>query len=69
MKNLELLTKEEGLDGYGFIGIHQSFLANLKYIKEVKRYKVILNNGIELRIPKARYKQVKDLFIAYQREI
>ena len=41
----------------------------LKYIKEVKRYKVILNNGIELRIPKARYKQVKELFMAYQREI
>lgn len=66
----EKLNKmEQKLEGYGFIRIHQSFLANLKYIKEVKRYKVILNNGIELRIPKARYKQVKDLFMAYQREI
>ena len=52
-----------------FIRIHQSFLVNLKYIKDVLRYKTVLSNGIELIIPKARYKQVKNTFIAYQGEI
>lgn len=60
---------EHELTGYNFIRIHQSFLVNLKYINAVHRYKTILNNGIELVIPKARYKQVKDSFIAYQGEI
>lgn len=64
-----LNNMEQELEGYDFIRIHQSFLVNLKYIKEVFRYKTILNNGIELIIPKARYKQVKDSFIAYQGEI
>lgn len=60
---------EQELEDYNFIRIHQSFLVNLKYIKEVFRYKAILSNGIELIIPKVRYKQVKDSFIAYQGEI
>lgn len=60
---------ERELRGYNFLRIHQSFLVNLKYMNEVFRYKTILSNGIELIIPKARYKQVKDSFIAYQGEI
>lgn len=60
---------EKKLEGNGFVRIHQSFLVNLKYIKNVIRYKAVLNNGIELAIPKARYKEVKDTFIAYQGEV
>jgi DNA-binding LytR/AlgR family response regulator len=54
---------------YDFIRIHQSFLVNLKYIKKVMRYKVILMNQQELSIPKARYKIVKDTFVAYRGEL
>lgn len=57
------------LKDYGFIRIHQSFLVNLKYIRNVLRYKAVLSNGTELSIPKARYRQVKDAFIAYQGEV
>lgn len=60
---------EQQLSGYDFIRIHQSFLVNLKYIKDVTRYKAVLSNGAELAIPKTRYKQVKDTFIAYQGEV
>ncbi|MDE7176948.1 MAG: LytTR family DNA-binding domain-containing protein [Lachnospiraceae bacterium] len=52
-----------------FIRIHQSYLVNVKYIKNVVRYKVILTNGAELVIPKARYTYVKEQFISYQGEI
>ena len=60
---------ERELENAGFIRVHQSFLVNLKYVVNVSGYKAILSNGEELVIPKARYKEVKDLFIAYQGEI
>ncbi len=52
-----------------FIRIHQSYLVNAKHIKDVVRCKVILTNGVELSIPKARYKEVKKKFIACQGEV
>lgn len=64
-----LNTIESELKDFGFIRIHQSFLVNLKYIANIMRYKVILTNGDELIIPKARYREVKDAFIEYQGEV
>lgn len=52
-----------------FIRIHQSYLVNAKHIKNVVRCKVILTNGVELPIPKARYTEVKKKFITYQGEV
>ncbi len=64
----EILDKVANeLENDNFIRIHQSYLVNLKYIKAVQRYKVILDNGVELMIPKARYMVVKDGFWEYQR--
>ena len=52
-----------------FIRIHQSYLVNAKHIKNVVRCKVILTNGVELSIPKARYAEVKKKFVACQGEV
>ena len=60
---------ENELEEYPFLSIHQSFLVNLKYIKCVTGYKVVLSNGQELTVPRARYKTVKDTFIAYKGEL
>lgn len=60
---------ENELEEYPFLRIHQSFLVNLKYIKCVTGYKVVLSNGQELTVPRARYKTVKDTFIAYKGEL
>lgn len=60
---------EKRLKGNNFIRIHQSYLANLKYIKNILRYRAIMYDGTELVIPKIRYMQVKDAFIAYQGEV
>ena len=49
-----------------FIRIHQSYLVNLKYIKNIKNYKAILKNNIELSIPKSRYKEACSAFILYK---
>lgn len=60
---------ETRLSENDFIRIHQSFLVNAKHIKNVVRCKVILTNGVELPIPKARYTDVKKKFIAYRGEV
>ena len=60
---------EDRLAANEFIRIHQSYLVNIKYIKNVVRYKVVLTNGVELVIPKVRYTYVKKQFISYQGEV
>ena len=60
---------EQELIDFSFLRIHQSYLVNLKHIKSVRGYKMILSNNQELMIPKARYKDVKNAFIAYKGEL
>lgn len=60
---------EKKMVANGFIRIHQSYLVNIKYIKNVVRYRAVLTNGIELIIPKARYTYVQEQFISYQGEV
>lgn len=57
---------EKNLEGNHFVRIHQSYLVNMKHIKSVSRYKVILNNKSELLISRKRYMQVKEAFATYQ---
>lgn len=40
MKNLQIIMQE-----YGFESCHQSFLVNLKHIKRIKGYNLLMNNG------------------------
>lgn len=64
-----LNVMDDMLSENGFIRTHQSYLVNAKHIKNVVRCKVILTNGVELPISKARYTEVKKKFIAYQGEV
>lgn len=66
-KTLNALEKE--LLEFGFLRIHQSYLVNLRHIKKVTSYQAILNNGQMLPIPKTRYRDVKNTFIAYVGEL
>ena len=65
----KLSELEEKLESDDFIRIHQSYLVNIKHIKNVVRYQVVLTNGVKLAIPKARYTYVKEQFILYQGEV
>lgn len=60
---LNVLEKE--LQTSGFVRIHQSYLVNLKHIKKVAGYHVILSNGQSLSVPKTKYREVKNTFIAF----
>lgn len=60
---------DDMLSENGFIRTHQSYLVNVKHIKNVVRYKVILTNRVELSIPKVRYRDVKKKYIACWGEV
>lgn len=60
---------EKELGDNTFVRIHQSYLVNMKHIVKIRRYEVLLNNDIKLKIPKARYKFVEETFVSYRGEI
>jgi len=60
---------EERLSEYNFLRIHQSYLVNLKHIKKVSLYKIILSDDTELVVPKARYKAVREAIVTYKGRI
>lgn len=76
-KGVQAYTMYEKLDAIeerlretqSFCRIHQSYLVNLKYVDEVKRYQALLNTGEVLNIAKPRYKEVEMRYITYKGEI
>ena len=64
LEDVEELLKEKC-----FCRIHQSFLVNLKYVKDIVGDKVMLENGEELNISRSKYKKTKKEWISYQGEI
>lgn len=55
----KLDTVEEKLLSKKFIRVHKSYLVNVKEIEAISNYKVVLKNGIQLPIPRDKYKMVK----------
>ncbi len=56
----KLNTIEEIANSEQLIRVHQSYMINMKYFKDIVRYKVILIDGIEIPIPRKRYEVVKN---------
>ena len=61
----KLDTLETMLKRYGFLRIHQSYLVNMQYIRNINNYVLTLQDGTQLSIPKARFQQVKQDYISY----
>lgn len=61
---------EAELEGEDFLRVHQSFLVNMRFIKEISRYKVVLrirkDKEMEVSIPRARYNDVEKRFISFK---
>ena len=64
-----LNNMEKYINSRQFLRCHQSFLVNIKYIEDICRYKVILYNGKDFPMPKARYKEVWNTYVSYKGEL
>lgn len=62
----KLSAVEAQLKNQPFIRVHQSFLVNMKYIRHIERYRVVLNHGEEFPVPRARYQEVSAAYLAYK---
>lgn len=61
----KLDTIESMFKDNSFCRIHKSYLVNLKYVKQIERYRLELRNGMGLSISQSRYKEVKEKYIDY----
>lgn len=60
---------QEILKDKNFIRIHQSYLVNLKFIKDVSYHHVILKNGEQLPVARPKFREIKEQFLLYDAEI
>lgn len=60
---------EKRLQGKDFVRIHQSFLINIEFVKEVSNYQVRLWNDEILPVARPRYKDVKKQFLFHKGEL
>jgi DNA-binding LytR/AlgR family response regulator len=48
---------DEMLAGHGFSKCHNAYIVNLSYVEAVQKEEVLLTNGVELPISRARKKE------------
>lgn len=51
--------------GENFVRCHQSFLVNMKYIRQIENESFKLENGEEISISKRRYVKTKEQYFQY----
>ncbi len=54
---------EKRLSDKGFIRVHRSYIVNPKHVVNINNYMITLDDGSEIPVPKARYKQVKEMIL------
>lgn len=57
---------EKSMRGYGFLRIHKSYLVNMKHIRKVSNYTVILDTEEELPVPRPRFRTVRENYVDYK---
>ena len=65
----KLDTIQTVINNSSFCRIHKSYLVNLKYVKNMQRYKALLSDGLSLEISKQRYMDARNELICYRGEI
>lgn len=59
---------ENQLNDHNFIRVHKSFIVNLRYIHNIFKNTITLDNGEEILLSKHRSKEVHEKFIQYIKE-
>ncbi len=60
LANMEIILRV-----YGFLRIHQSYLVNMLYVRSINSYILTFDNGDQLPVSKARYKEIKGEYLKY----
>ncbi len=61
----KISTLEDMLKGYGFLRIHKSFIVNMEHIRSINNYILTMDDGIQLSVPKARYRKVRQEYTLF----
>ena len=56
---------EEKLRGYGFLRVHRSYLVNMQHIQSIGSYKISMDNGETVPVPRARYTEIKREYLIF----
>ena len=62
-EKLDVLEKK--LKGFGFLRVHKSFIVNMGHIRSINNYIMTLDDGRQIPVPKARYKQVRQEYALF----
>lgn len=65
---LNNIEKELGDYNY-FIRVHQSYIVNMMYVRKISSYHILLDNGVDIGVLKARYKEVKKAILEFKAKL
>lgn len=67
IKGVKFFNMVSEFSAKGFIQIHRSCMVNLRYISNINKYNLILENGYKLLISRYREQEVKRAFLLYEK--
>lgn len=56
---------EEKLSGYGFLRAHRCYLVNIVHVQGIGGYKITMDNGDTVPVPRARYTEIKQKYLLF----
>lgn len=68
--NDKLNNIEKELSEYNyFIRVHQSYIVNMMYVRKISSYHILLKNGVDIGVPKKRYREVKKAILEFKAKL
>ncbi len=68
-KNYHIYEKmdilEEKLSGYGFLRAHRSYLVNMQHIHGMGDYRITMDNGEVVPVPRAKYAMIRQKYLLF----
>ena len=65
-----MLSVRKELSEYNyFIRVHQSYIVNMMYVRKISSYHILLKNGVDIGVPKKRYREVKKAILEFKAKL
>ena len=56
---------EDTFRGYGFLRAHRCYLVNMQHIRSIANYKITMDNGETVPVPRARFMEIKQEYLIF----